>query len=247
MSGPRGLLRLEDKVAASGRHLELIGGPPLGHLVPVLLLAALAVHGLILLLPVVRMRTTVPAYEPPEDFPLVWRIVPPPEPAPAPTESAATPLPRPPPGGSKTAGPRAPVVEPVPEPSPQWAATSIVAEFEAVIPPPDAPPPGVEPGLPSWPAAAQDAVPALIRRVPPVYPVVARSLRAEARVTLRLAVAADGSVSGATVEGCTRPGLGFEAAALEAVRRWRYERAPYQAADRTVIVTIDFKRQEERP
>ena len=29
--------------------------------------------------------------------------------------------------------------------------------------------------------------------------------------------------------------------------RWRYERAPYQAADRAVIVTVDFKRQEGRP
>ena len=102
------------------------------------------------------------------------------------------------------------------------------------------PPSGVVPVTPS------DAEPALVERVQPVYPVAARSLRAEGRVKLRLAVLPDGSVGRATVEECTRRALGFEAAALDAVKQWRYEPAPLQSGPRKVIVTIHFQQQEGR-
>ena len=57
----------------------------------------------------------------------------------------------------------------------------------------------------------------------------------------------DGTVDGATIEECSREGLGFEAAALAAVKRWRYEPAPLQSGPRSVTVTIHFQSQEARP
>jgi TonB family protein len=64
-------------------------------------------------------------------------------------------------------------------------------------------------------------------------------------VTVRLTVLPDGSVGDAEVEDCTRKGVGFEAAALNAVKRWRYEAAPLQSHARTVMVTIHFRQQGE--
>ena len=50
-----------------------------------------------------------------------------------------------------------------------------------------------------------------------------------------------------SVEECSRRGLGFEAAALNAVKRWRYEPAPLQTGSRKVVVTIHFQQPKERP
>jgi TonB family protein len=66
-------------------------------------------------------------------------------------------------------------------------------------------------------------------------------------VTLRLSVLPDGTVAGATVMECSRAGLGFEAAALDAVKRWRYESAPPESGARRVVVRIHFQQSEERP
>jgi len=140
-------------------------------------------------------------------------------------------------------------IEPVAEPRPEIALNTIPADIEAIIPSPDRPPPTAEVGPPSRiPAPApQDLQPALIVKVPPVYPVAAQTLRAEGRVTLRLAVLPDGSVGGATVLECTRRGLGFEAAAIQAVKRWRYEPAPLQNGARKVVVSVHFQQEEGRP
>ena len=245
MSGLRPLLRLEDKVAAEARRLQTIGGPSMRWAAPMALLAAAALHGVILLLPAARPQAMPAATSPMPDFPLVWR------PAPPPVQPPALPLAR-----RASAVPAAPApvrnraaattalhrltTEPVPEPAPELALNTISADIEAIIPNPDDPPPSLEVGPPS-------AGPTLVERVPPVYPVAARSLRAEGRVTLRLAVLQDGTVDGATIEECSRPGLGFEAAALAAVKRWRYEPAPLEAGPRSVIVTIHFQSQGVPP
>jgi protein TonB len=189
------------------------------------------------------------------DFPRVWRLAPPAVPRPA------QPAPAPEPS---VGAPEAPVpttthplvrirrelrLEPVPEPPPEIALNTIPADIEAIIPNPDRPPPSAEFGPPPHVSSPtpQGAEPALIEQVPPVYPVAARTLRVEGRVTLRLAVLPDGSVGGATVLECSRKGLGFEAAALEAVKRWRYESVPLQAGARKVVVRVHFRQQEERP
>jgi protein TonB len=255
MSGLRRLLRLEDKVAAEARRLENIGGPSMRWVGPTVLFAAAALHGAILLLPAVRTRAMPTAASPAPDFPLVWRRAPAPvQPPPAP--ASARPAATAPVLSAAAESHRVAVefarkitTEPVPEPAPELALNAISADVEAIIPNPDAPPPAFEVGpLSGLPAVAPpDAAPALIERVAPVYPVAARSLRAEGRVTLRLAVRPDGSVSRAIVEECSRTGLGFEAAALAAVKRWRYEPAPLQPGPRTVSVTIHFRNEEVRP
>jgi protein TonB len=254
MSGLRRLLRLEDKVAAEARRLENIGGPSMRWVAPAVLFAAVALHGAILLLPAVRTRAMPTAASPAPDFPRVWRRAPVPvqPPAPPPVRPAAPAPDSPPPAGKHPAAPdlaRPLTTEPVPEPAPELVLNAISADVDAIIPNPDAPPPVFEVGPPSGlPAAAPlEAAPALIERVAPVYPAAARTLHAEGSVTLRLAVRPDGTVSRAIVEECSRKGLGFEAAALAAVKLWRYEPAPLQPGPRTVGVTIHFRSQEERP
>lgn len=252
----RSLLRLDEKLAAEGRRIQSLGGPSLRWVGPTVVIAALSLHGAVLLLPAVRrasISTLAPAAP---DFPRVWRLAPPT----VPPSAVPPPTPRAPVADPQMAGPAAGSLvriregwplptEPVPEPPPDIALNSIPADIEAIIPAPDAPPPAAELGPPSRTPglATQIAEPALIEKVPPVYPVAALSLRAEGRVSLRLAVLPDGRVGGATVLDCSRKGLGFEAAALEAVRRWRYEPVPLQSGARKVEVRVHFRQQEETP
>ena len=254
MNGLRPLLRLEDKVAAEARRLQHLGGPSMRWVAPAVLIAAAALHGAILLLPAARTQAMPAANSPMPDFPLVWRPAPPPVPPPVPSAArralVVPALPEPAPRSLvPTRAVRALKTEPVPEPAPELALNTMSADIEAIIPNPDALPPSLEAGPPSGfvPANPSDAMPTLVERVPPVYPVAARSLRAEGRVMLRLAVREDGTVGGATIEACSRTGLGFEAAALAAVKRWRYEPAPLQSGPRSVTVTIHFQSQDVRP
>ena len=257
MSGLRSLLRFDEKVAAEGRRIQNLGGPSMRWVAPAVLIAALGLHGAILLLPALRLASTPKAASPIPDFPRVWRVAPPtipPPPPPAPLaaspSTAALAMPGPAPERPVAARVVRPLAtEPVPEPAPELVLNTISAEIVAIIPNPDTPPPAPDLGPPSRvpPAVPQDAEPTLVEKVPPVYPVAARSLRAEGRVTLRLAVLPDGSVGGATVLESSRRGLGFEAAALEAVKRWRYEPAPLQSGARRVVVRIHFQQQEGRP
>jgi TonB family protein len=247
----RGLLRLEDKVAAEGRRIHSLGGPSLRWVGPLALLLAFGVHAAVLFLPAVRLPGAPPIASPMPDFPRVWRVAPP-EPPPAP----------PPPDLSKILAPKSDEIiqppprvkiargiatEPVPEPPPELALNMVSANVEAIIPNPDPPPPVPEFGPPSVAAPPAPGQPTLVTSVRPIYPFAARSLRVEGRVTLSLAVLPDGTVSGATVEECTRKGLGFEAAALEAVKLWRYEPAPQQSGPRRVVVSVHFQQQEGRP
>jgi len=261
MSGLRSLLRLDDKVAAEGRRLQHLGGPPLRWLAPLTVVAAVGLHGAMLTLPAVKTEATFPPISAAPSFPLVWRpTAPPPELSEVqetptaetrPIETGVDPVkpvvPQPQAVATRLVTIRRPMAfEPVPEPPPVFALTRISVEVEAIIPRPDEPPPGIGPGPPSAGAPSGEAS-TPIAHVNPVYPVAARSLGAEGRVTLRLAVLPDGSVADAVVESCTRPGLGFEAAALAAVKLWRYEPAPLQSGSREVPVTIDFQRQRVRP
>jgi len=254
MSGLRSLLRFDEKVAAEGRRIQNLGGPSLRWVAPTALIAALSLHGAILLLPAVRSASPSPPASPVPDFPRVWRLAPPvvPPPAPlAPAPSVAVPeAPGPAPEQPEAVREsRAWRTEPVPEPAPEIALNTIPADLEAVIPNPERPPPSTEFGPPSRVpfTTPQNAEPALVEQVPPVYPVAARSLRVEGRVTLRLTVLPDGSVGGAAVLECSRTGLGFEVAALEAVKRWRYEPVPLQSGARKVLVRVHFQQQEGRP
>src|SRR5262249_29641992 len=69
-------------------------------------------------------------------------------------------------------------------------------------------------------AAAAGPLPPLLVRVQPLYPRKLAALREEGWVVLSIVVDKDGSVVDPIVEDSTSPG--FEAPALDAVRRWRY-------------------------
>ncbi|HZN53698.1 MAG TPA: energy transducer TonB [Candidatus Polarisedimenticolaceae bacterium] len=240
MTSLRSLLRLDDKVAAEGRRISRLGGPPMGRTAPIALLAAVLAHVAILVLPALKTAATLPPSTPAPDFPRVWRF----EPIPSGTfveiagRSAS-------PAGSRAAASRDAAAEPVPEPAPSLSIADLPLDADAVIPAPDEPPPFPEPGPP--PGLAPATPPALLRRASPVFPTAAKAIGASGRVTLRLDVSPDGSVESAAVLECTRPRLGFEASALDAVRQWRYEADPTRTGTRAVVVRIDFRRQDTAP
>jgi protein TonB len=78
--------------------------------------------------------------------------------------------------------------------------------------------------------------------VEPAYPRVARASRIEGKVNLQAVVLATGAVGEVEVLSCDRPKLGFEEAAVKAVRRWRYEPSLLdgQPIDVRFIVTVEF-------
>jgi protein TonB len=251
MNALRPLLRLDDKVAAEGRRLQQLGGPPLRWAVPLAFVLAAAVHASLLMLPVAQTRTVPPSLSLATDFPVVWRpaIAVPPPPTPVQASRSKTTPPVLQNAETKILPPvvvaRPVSTEPVPEPAPELALTMISADVEAIIPNPDPPPTQEDVG--PHDLAVSGGAPSVIEQVDPVYPPAARSTRAEGKVILRLFVMPDGSVGRATVVGCSRPGFGFEAAALAAVKRWRYEPAPLQSGTRTANVTIHFQQQDARP
>jgi TonB family protein len=209
----------------------------------VLVVGTVALHVVVLLLPTIRIRADLPESSPPQDFPLVWRMAPGTAPLPADLLAGSHATEPAPPGTGAASAALWNRMEPVLEPSAELAANMPSPDIDALIPPPDAPPLALDPALPYPATAGTESAPPLVQRIKPVYPSAARSLRAEASVTVRLTIVPDGAVTDVEVLGCTRPNLGFEASALDAVRRWRYAPQTASALPRTVIVTVDFKRQ----
>jgi TonB family protein len=84
--------------------------------------------------------------------------------------------------------------------------------------------------------------PVLLRKVQPEYPREARRARQEGHVTLQARVMEDGTVSDVEVKKCTNPGHGFEDAAMDALKKWRYEAGTLNGKPTPIYftVTIDF-------
>jgi TonB family protein len=80
-------------------------------------------------------------------------------------------------------------------------------------------------------------------KFPPIYPELPRVARIEGRVFIEALVSCEGKVADAKVLDCTRPGLVFEEAALQAVRQWRYLPATNNGEPEDVNFTIrvDFE------
>ena len=99
---------------------------------------------------------------------------------------------------------------------------------------------------PADPALAQGEEPEkvspeiiLATQKPPVYPPAAFAARYTAAVHVEIVVLKDGTVGEAKVLKCTRPKMGFEEAALDAVRKWRFE--PGRIGDEPAEVTLRFR------
>ncbi|KAA2284618.1 energy transducer TonB [Arenimonas fontis] len=145
-----------------------------------------------------------------------------------PTEVAGGPPSSPPAtalGGAWSARPNAgDATSPVPSPAPLSASPAPLSASPArpVLPSP-APPPG-----------APKVTPRLASAPIPRYPLMALRRRIEGEVTVAFVVRADGSVEAPRVLSAQPEGV-FEEAALEAVRRWRFEPLPGPVEQRQVL------------
>jgi len=119
-----------------------------------------------------------------------------------------------------------------PYPFPDGAAGPTLAppEIERLPPPP--PPVALEPPAPPTPS---QIVARPLSQPQPVYPRRALEAEREGYVRLRITIQPDGSVSDAVVTDA-RPSGWFENAALDAVRRWRY-----QPSDRTIVTPVEIQ------
>ena len=97
---------------------------------------------------------------------------------------------------------------------PAEPASAKVAPAAESVPPASSPAPTPEP-------IGETREPRVIRRVEPIYPPIARSQGIGGRVTVRITVAADGSVENVKIEQSTSPL--FNQAALKAARQMRFE------------------------
>lgn len=123
-------------------------------------------------------------------------------------------------------------VHPYPFPPGATGPSFAPPEVPRVLPTP--PPTVVE--MPSPPTSA-DIVARPIAQPQPVYPRRALEAEREGSVRLRITIATDGSVSEAVVLSA-RPQGWFEAAAIEGVKRWRYQPPPRPISTE---VEIEFK------
>jgi len=80
-------------------------------------------------------------------------------------------------------------------------------------------------------------------KIEPEYPELARVARLEGNVILQAIIKADGTVGDVEVLRTNRPSMGFEEAAIEAVRQWRYKPALQNGNPVEVYFTVfvDFK------
>jgi len=136
---------------------------------------------------------------------------------------------------------------PIPDPTPDEPEPIVIEEeiiydqplekgpeTEFVVGEPAGPPPENEPVEPVR-AGIEVESPELIHQTAPIYPELARRAHMECTVILEATIAADGTVAGATVlRGC---GMGFDAAALEAVSQWKFRPSFYRG--RAVPVTLN--------
>ncbi len=142
-----------------------------------------------------------------EEFPTPTPIPPTPTPAPTPT-------PEPTPEPTPTAAPVAPAATPTPIP-PTPTPTPI----------PPTPTPTVQEGDIVKPGGPGVVLPSIIKRTTPSYPKMALKMRSEGTVTLEILIGTDGTIEKIKMLSCSRPGVGFERAAEDAVRKWTYKPA----------------------
>jgi protein TonB len=80
--------------------------------------------------------------------------------------------------------------------------------------------------------------PVRLHVVKPQYPPVARRTKASGEVELQALIGTDGTVEEIKIIRSTRQGVGFEDAASDAVREWRYRPATKNGVKVRMWVTI---------
>ena len=135
--------------------------------------------------------------------------------------------------------------EPIREPEPELLPPPLPPDVEFLIGIPEAPPPPPGPTGPLIAGTGDITSPELIpqTKLKPEYPELARVARIEGNVILQAVICADGTVSDLKVLRCSQAQFGFEEAAFEAVRQWRYRPAMLDGRPVDVYFTVfvDFK------
>lgn len=184
------------------------------------LLAALLVHLLLITVTIPSFRTVRAETPRPEKIVYVSRWVPPPPERPAvrrtapQRELAARRIPWPDPTPEEPE----PVQEPLPEPEP----IEIPPDVQVVIGAPEPPPLADAPlragfGGVTYPVLIEST------KVLPRYPELARVAKVSGNVILEAVVRKDGTIGDLRVLRSPAANLGFEQAAMDAVRQWRYK------------------------
>ncbi len=135
-------------------------------------------------------------------------------------------------------------------PPPSTASTSVTppasnpipAQVPAPVPPPQATAQTQASETPA-PAAATVNQAIVTQILPDIVPSALKTITGTLKVSVRLAVAADGSVTGATLESAG-PSKYFAGKALEAARHWKFKPAPAagSTAPSSWILNFQFKR-----
>jgi protein TonB len=202
---------------------------------------AVAIHCALMLVSFPEFKTAA-ASEKSAHYVVVRKYIPPPPKTPDRQRQAKTEFTRRIPVPDLTPDDPEPIREPMPEIVPEPYPDDI--EFLIGVPPPSGPP---KRGTPEPVLAGVGGVtqPTRIESsyVRPEYPDIARTARMEGRVVLQAVIGRDGTVSKVEVLSCSQPLLGFEDAAIEAVRQWRYEPALADGRPVDVYFTIlvDFE------
>lgn len=126
--------------------------------------------------------------------------------------------------------------EPIREPEPEIVPVPVDLDFEFDLGDPEPPPPGGP-----LVAGVQGVTnPILIEesKIRPEYPEIARRARLTANLVMQAIVYKDGTVGEVEVLRCSRPNVGFEEKAVEAVLQWRYEPAKQNNKPVDVYFTI---------
>jgi periplasmic protein TonB len=91
-----------------------------------------------------------------------------------------------------------------------------------------------------------DTLPVATRRIPAIYPSLARGARIEGTVTVNALISEKGSVVKAEIIQGMKGAFGFDQAAVQAVRRWKFEPATIKGIKVKVWlpISIVFKEQE---
>ncbi len=103
-----------------------------------------------------------------------------------------------------------------------------------------APPPPAPPAAPTGPIPVGGKIrpPAKIYDVLPVYPVIARAARVQGTVRIEATIAKDGSVRDAHIIDSVKM---LDAAALDAVRQWRYRPSYLNGEPIEVLMTVSVQ------
>jgi protein TonB len=229
-------LRLEERVREKEAQYAALLDRPSGALVLGALAAAVLLHAAVLAPGIVASRGAA-ASQPGGDPPRLLLTSLPPPPARR-TQEAPTAREVPPRTERAVAAPASDPVQP-PFPAIDTGAEPPEAEILPAEPEPIEPPPRPRR------AVAEATQPVLIpeSRVEPAYPEIARRGAYGARIVLRALVLASGAVGDVTVLRSSHPNLGFESAAIRAIRQWRYQPAVRDGrpVDAYVYVNVTFR------